>query len=156
MLNKAQESKHAHFGKGLSNTEHGNPNIIDEKNSEDHQHNVHHNARLEKVCELEADGVKKTQLPLWYGHTRQLASIASRLLGAIKLLNDKVLEYAIHAHHEAHVALFPWTEKAMTIEKERGAKSLPPSNGCDSWRSLAQPCFVVQHKCLMCSRQAEL
>ena len=60
MKSHVRESKHAYSGKGLSNTEHGNPNIIDEKNSEDHRNNVHHNASLEKVCELEADSVKKT------------------------------------------------------------------------------------------------
>ena len=44
-----------------------------EKTSEDHRNNAHHNARLENVCELEADGVRKTELPLWYRHTRPLA-----------------------------------------------------------------------------------
>ena len=53
MTSHVQESKHAYAGKGMSNTEHGNPNIIDEENSEDHRNKVHLNARLE------ADSVKK-------------------------------------------------------------------------------------------------
>ena len=62
---------------------------------------------------------------------------APRLRGAIQLLTDKVLRFAIHWHN---VALFPLTTKAMTVERERDAKSPTPSKGFDSWRSLAQPC----------------
>ena len=91
---------------------------------------------------------KKKQLPLVVlpQAARRRRSIgksavsASRLGGAMKLLTDKVLRFAIHWRSEAHVALFTWTVKALTIERERGAKSPTPSKGCDSWRSLAQPC----------------
>ena len=52
--------------------------------------------------------------------------------------------------------MFPRNVKAMTIERERGAKSPTPSKGCESWRSLAHNHGAVQQKCMMCSRQAEL
>ena len=36
---------------------HGSSHFIDDETSEDHRNNVHHNASLEKICDLDAVGV---------------------------------------------------------------------------------------------------
>ena len=120
--------------------------------------NVHPNTSVEKICDLDADVAKNTVAfgGIATGSTNakehwQVAGTSVQVWGCdrIRHRQGSSIRGSLDWHDETHVALFPWTVKAMTIEREREAKSPTPSKGCDSWRSFPPSRTPTVLACLM-------